>query len=121
MRPIRVGDVLYGQLTCKNWKVLRMDSLGFNVEAYQWTSLNPKSQPRYDWSFPPVMRHLDTEEIDWLASALQARQPETALTPDVILDLSPASAPAWMQFRHDLAHPGECPCGVPKAVCEYHR
>ena len=43
----------------------------------------------------------------------------TSDKPDAKPEAIPASVPAWMQFRHNV--PGECPCGVPRGVCEYHR
>lgn len=33
----------------------------------------------------------------------------------------PSSTLTWRSWRHDATHPGECPCGVPRAVCDYHR
>jgi hypothetical protein len=37
----------------------------------------------------------------------------------VAVEASPESTPAWHQFRHTA--PGDCPCGIVKSMCEYHR
>ncbi len=43
------------------------------------------------------------------------------LVDDEVKEPVPAPTPAWKAWREVLAQPGECPCGVPRSVCTYHR